>query len=91
MNLLPSSGLMDALWAWTWKTSAEASVLIVLVVVIQTLLGGVLAARARYVLSFLVLCRLLLPVAPPSRLSVFNLGSTAAMAEWVVPAPTPLC
>lgn len=86
MSLLPSSGLMDALWAWTWKTSVEASVLVVLVVVIQTLLGGVLAARARYVLSFLVLCRLLLPVAPPSRLSVFNLGSAASMPEWVVPA-----
>lgn len=90
MNFLPSSGLMDALWAWTWRTSVEASVLVVLVVVIQTLLGGVLAARARYVLSFLVLCRLLLPVAPPSRLSVFNLGSTAAVPEWVVPAPDPV-
>ncbi len=66
------------LFAWTWKTSVQAALLIVLVLLLQKLLARWLTPRLRYALSLLILCRLLLPAAPPSSLSLENLLVSAA-------------
>jgi bla regulator protein BlaR1 len=60
-------------FSWTWKTSVQAALLVVLIVLLQKFLERWLTPRLRYALSFLVLCRLLLPAAPASRLSADNL------------------
>lgn len=90
--------LFDVLADWTWRTSLETSVLIGLVCVVQWLLGERLPVQARYVLSFLVLCRLVLPAAPASQVSVFNLArfsippadavSTESAAPELAPSPS---
>jgi len=71
MNVLVSWALTT--FDWTWKTSAFAGVLIALVFLAQSLLGRRLTARLRYMLSLLILFRLLLPFAPASSLSLENL------------------
>ena len=68
MNLAAVSELSQS------RTSFHATVLIVLVVLVQRLFGRVLSARCRYGLWLLVLLRLVLPVAPASSFSIFNLG-----------------
>ncbi|HEV2211234.1 MAG TPA: M56 family metallopeptidase [Verrucomicrobiae bacterium] len=77
------TAILGAVFDWTWRTSLQASVLILLVWVIQRLLRRWLTPRLRYALSLLVLCRLLLPAAPPSSFSVENLLTP-------VPQPPPL-
>ncbi len=67
------TAIVRSAFDWTWRTSLQASVLIILVLLLQRLLRRWLTPRLRYALSLLVLCRLLLPVAPPSALSFENL------------------
>jgi len=68
---------------WVLKTSLAASVLIALVAVIQVIFQKFLTARWRYALWALVIVRLLLPGAPPSKFSILNLGA------WQVRLPAP--
>src|SRR5258706_456298 len=87
-----SDPLLNAAFAWAWKTSFSATVLIVLVLVAQIVLRKFLSARWQYALWFCVLLRLLLPIAPPSSFSIFNLGSQLLPQEhndWA-PAQIPL-
>lgn len=65
--------VLHSIFDWTWRTSLEASVLIILALLLQRFLRRWLTPRLQYALSLLVLCRLLLPVAPSSRFSVENL------------------
>jgi beta-lactamase regulating signal transducer with metallopeptidase domain len=64
----------EAIFDWTWRSSLYASVLILLVFLVQFAFGKVLPARWRYMLGLLVLFRLVLPVAPESKWSIFNLS-----------------
>src|SRR5262249_40931836 len=51
----------------------QASLLALVVLIVQKLLGKRLGGRGRYALWSIVLVRLLLPVLPESRFSIFNL------------------
>lgn len=74
---------MPGFMAWLLRSSGEAVVLILLVLLVQALLGGRLRPCWRYRLWWLVLLRLILPVFPESRLSLFN-GNFYAQTvfEW---------
>src|SRR3954463_3587356 len=61
--------VMTGLWQATWQASALALV----VLIIQKLLGSRLGGRGRFALWAVVLIRLLLPVMPESRFSIYNL------------------
>lgn len=72
---------IEAIFDWTWRSSLYASVLILLVVLVQFAFGKVLPVRWRYLLGFLVLLRLILPAAPESKWSIFNLSKHFASAS----------
>ena len=69
------SHALASAFTWTWTTSLSATVLIALVLLIQVAFGKVLAPRWRYLLGLLMVLRFLLPAAPASPLSIFNLGN----------------
>jgi bla regulator protein blaR1 len=73
MNLPLVNQSLSALFAWTWKTSLEASVLIALVLLAQFAFRKLLPVKWRYLLSLLILVRLLVPALPASHFSIFNL------------------
>jgi beta-lactamase regulating signal transducer with metallopeptidase domain len=75
MNLPLLNHALETAFAWTWKTSLQATVLIALVLLIQLAFAKILAPRWRYFLGLLILLRLVLPTAPASPLSIFNLGN----------------
>ncbi len=66
--------LIDAA-TWTLRNSLHSSVLIALVAVMLVVFGGRIAPKFRAVLWILVGIRLVLPIAPESGVSVFNLGA----------------
>src|SRR4051812_29473113 len=68
-----TGGLLDGVLRASW----QACVLAVFVLLLQRALGARLSARARYNLWLLVVLRLVLPVTPQSRFSVFNLPAWA--------------
>ncbi|MBE7499629.1 MAG: redoxin domain-containing protein [Verrucomicrobiales bacterium] len=72
---LPTAG------QWLLKSSAQASVLVLVVLAVQGLCGRRLPARWRHALWWLVVIRLVLPLAPASGLSLFN------WAGWRPAAP----
>jgi beta-lactamase regulating signal transducer with metallopeptidase domain len=71
---------MEPIFDWTWTSSLYASVLILLVFLVQFAFGKWLPVRWRYLLGLLVLLRLILPAAPESKWSVFNLSKHFAPA-----------
>ena len=73
MSLDFCSQVPAAAFGWTWRTSLHASVLIALVLLIVVIFRKWLSPAWCYGLWLLVVFRLLLPVAPPSPLSIFNL------------------
>jgi beta-lactamase regulating signal transducer with metallopeptidase domain len=91
MNPLMTVG--QQVFNWTWKTSFQAAILVALVLLLQRLLSRWLTPRMRYALSLLVVCRLLLPVAPSSSLSLENLFARttqpvqSAVIATAVPSP----
>jgi beta-lactamase regulating signal transducer with metallopeptidase domain len=88
---------LNRAFAWTWQTSLQAAVLIALVAAVQALGRKVLPPFFRYGLWMLVVLRLLLPVAPSSPFSIFNLGrlglarsaSATHVTDGVSSAPSP--
>ncbi|MDD2710988.1 MAG: M56 family metallopeptidase [Verrucomicrobiae bacterium] len=70
----------NSFFGWLIHTSFRASVLTGLVLLLHLIFRRQLSARWRYILWFTVLLCLVMPVAPSSRLSVFNL------LKWPVPA-----
>jgi len=76
--------LIQPVFDWTWKNSLQVALLVGLVLLVQTVLARWLTPRLRYALSLLILLRLLLPLAPPSPLSLQNLWPRATP-----PAPPP--
>jgi beta-lactamase regulating signal transducer with metallopeptidase domain len=81
------TAILRSVFDWTWRTSLEASVLVLLVLLLQRLLKRWLTPRLRYALSFLLLCRLLLPIAPSSSLSFENLLKPTAQPVHFNPPP----
>ena len=75
----PGGGLLEALLAASWK----GGLVVLLVLLVQAALGRRLPPRWRYALWLLVAVRLLMPVGPPSPLSLFRFagaGSGAPLA-----------
>jgi TonB family protein len=66
---------------WLWRMSWQASVLVLLVFLAQQLFRRRLAPKWRFSLWWLVLLRLMLPVAPESGWSVFNLARVSHRTE----------
>lgn len=82
------------IFGWLLRNSAHACALAVLVYGLELVAGRHLAPRWRYGLWLVVLARLLVPVAPESHLSLFNLVdfapaglSGAALQVLGLPAP----
>ena len=75
MNTAIESGLSFVLNG-LWRASWQASLLALVVLVAQRLLGARLGGRGRFALWAVVVVRLLLPVLPESRFSVFNLAKS---------------
>ncbi len=69
--------------AWLVQTTLGVVAVVALVALVQRLVGRALSVRWRHALWCLVVVRLLLPVAPPSPLSVLNLFAHGAAAELV--------
>src|SRR5690242_8904696 len=69
--------LEDA-FRWTLGSSIRVSVLIILVLLAQKVLTRHLTSGLRYGLSVLVVIGLLMPVAPPSVLSLANVFRTTS-------------
>jgi beta-lactamase regulating signal transducer with metallopeptidase domain len=98
MTFLEPSRWIDLAFTWTWQTSWQASVLCGLVVCVQALFRRWLSPAAAYLLSLLVLVRLLIPAVPSSSWSALNLtnpilgiGPRAApasppIAHWAPPS-----
>ena len=73
---------LERCFGWVLQTTWQAGVLAVLVLLAQWLLRNRLSPAWRYGLWFLLLVRLVMPMAPSSALSVFNL------ARWPQPRVT---
>lgn len=69
-----------AVLSWLFGTTIKASLLILLVAAIQRLAGNRLDARWRHLLWIVVLVRLLMPMAPSSSWSLFNLTAGREIA-----------
>jgi len=71
--------------AWLWRTTWQASVLVVLVMLAQWLFRSKLTPHWRYTLWWLVLIRLMLPLAPGSTFSIFNVVKVAVEGTQSAP------
>ena len=78
---MDSYGMAENGLSWLWRASWQASVLALLVLMVQGLLRSRLSPGWRFALWWLVLARLILPVAPSSAWSVYNLAPGARLAE----------
>src|ERR1043166_1126977 len=59
---------------WVIRTSWQASILAILILAVQVIFRKQISPGWRYGLWFLLLARLLMPVPPPSPLSIFNVA-----------------
>jgi len=75
-------------FAWLLNLSAQAALLCVVVYAVTKAVGRWIPPSWRALLWFLVIARLLIPIAPPSRFSLQNLFVTSKPAP-VVAAPLP--
>src|SRR5438477_12161804 len=79
------SYVLDGLWRASW----QASLLAVVVLIVQKLLGRRFGGRGRFALWAIVLVRLLVPVLPESRFSLFNLMHPAPKPAAAIVAVEP--
>src|SRR3954471_19768668 len=93
-TILPA---LDPVIDWLLRNSFQAAVLAILILAINAILRRWIPASARYALLLLVAARLLMPAAPQSSWSIFNLlagrptaGKTPLIADvqpsgdWVI-------
>jgi bla regulator protein BlaR1 len=73
MKMEPLNIQLPAFFNWIVQSSLQACILICVIVVIRGLLCGRLSARSQYLLWMLLLVRLVMPWAPFSPVSIFNL------------------
>jgi len=62
-----------SIFDWVWNTSARVSVLIILLLLVKYLLKNKIGARLHYLLWSVLIVSLLLPWAPQSSFSLYNL------------------
>lgn len=87
---MAATGLLQQVVVWVGRMSWQASVLVLLVLVVQWLFQARLTPRWRYALWWLVLIRLLLPVAPETPFSIFNVVKGRAPAPHAALIPEDL-
>ncbi|MBW8015476.1 MAG: DUF3887 domain-containing protein [Planctomycetes bacterium] len=76
------------MFRWLVTTTLHASVIVCIVIAVKFLLSKRLAPRWHYYLWLLVIARMLMPVAPQSALSIFNLvGAVTEQTEITEPQP----
>jgi beta-lactamase regulating signal transducer with metallopeptidase domain len=68
---------------WFWQTSLAAAILVVIALLIQWTCGRAIGPRWTYMLWLLVVVRLMMPVAPESSFSVFNVSASRPPSEVV--------
>jgi beta-lactamase regulating signal transducer with metallopeptidase domain len=71
MELLSTS--LQPFFDWLLHSSIQAGIVICLILLIQGVLRGRLTIRWHYVLWLILIVRMVLPLAPQSRFSIFNL------------------
>jgi beta-lactamase regulating signal transducer with metallopeptidase domain len=91
----PLAEVAGWLFGWLLRNSAHAAILAAVIFGLERTLGRHLSPRWRYGLWLMVVARLLLPVAPESHLSLFNLvdlapAGVAGAALQVLGLPTPV-
>ena len=64
---------LQPFFQWLWQTTVIASLVICLILAAQKLLGNRLGPRWSYALWLVLLIRMVIPWAPPSRISLLNL------------------
>ncbi len=74
---------------WLLHTSWQAAVLVCLILLVQRAWGRWLGARGSYCLWLVLLIRLVLPAAPPSRMSVYNLLPPPRAVSYGLAATVP--
>src|SRR3954454_11061263 len=89
MSFHLTSFALQAAWRWTWTTSLSALVLIGLIVFIRFICGKILPLRCHYGLWLCVVARLILPMAPASDWSIFNLNSRVVLQNEKAPDADP--
>ncbi|MCL5096957.1 MAG: M56 family metallopeptidase [Candidatus Omnitrophica bacterium] len=75
--------------AWLWRASWQASVLVLLVLLTQWVFRARLTPQWRHALWWLVVIRLILPVAPESPWSIFNLAPLTRLEGGWQPLANP--
>ena len=65
-----ATSVLQLLWRTSWQSAVVAGV----VLAVRIVVGRTITHRWRHALWVLVLCRLMLPVLPSSRASLFSLG-----------------
>ncbi len=86
-------GHLSILFDWVIRTSAQAAALVVLILTVQMLVRRRLAPKWIYGLWLVLLIRLVMPWAPESALSMFNLlpfGQEPPTVPQIVMAPAPV-
>jgi beta-lactamase regulating signal transducer with metallopeptidase domain len=76
----------ETVLTWLWQTSLAAAALALIALLLQALCGRWLTPRWTYVLWMLVVLRLVLPVAPESRFSIFNIHSAPERQPLATPS-----
>ena len=78
---------IDTFFSWLLQSTAQASIVICIILILQWLLRNKLNARWHYGLWLLLLVRMLLPWAPQSPTSIFNLwqADTPQHIETIIP------
>ncbi|WP_129595882.1 M56 family metallopeptidase [Anaerophilus nitritogenes] len=74
---------MELLFKWLISTSIKGSILIGCILIMKHLLKNKLGARWHYYVWFLVLARLVMPFAPESSISFFNLLGFSKHTEMI--------
>jgi beta-lactamase regulating signal transducer with metallopeptidase domain len=70
---MDSLTFLTPFFVWLLHTSWQAGVLVCLILLVQKALGRWIGVRGRYCLWLVLLIRLVLPWAPPSPVSIYNL------------------
>jgi beta-lactamase regulating signal transducer with metallopeptidase domain len=78
----------ESFFRWLLQTSWQAAVLVGLILLAQLVFRKQISAGWRYGLWFLLIVRLLMPTAPPSALSIFNLPWFKSPGRALAFAPT---
>lgn len=76
-----------SVFGWVLRGSFMAGILIVLILALQFLMKNKLESRWKYLLWIPVVIRLLLPSAPESSLSLYNVFSLEAIAPVFISKP----